>query len=272
MSRFRTIEVSAPEYESDNLRCITVKTDNLRGRGDLTVFVPRGFADHTIETTPLPLVTLLHGVYGSHWAWSQKAGVHRTAQRMIDAGEISPMVIAMPSDGLMFDGSAYLSHNDRNFEEWIVGDVPNAVVEAGLPTSLDEPQFIAGLSMGGYGAMRLGAKYPKHFAAIVGHSSITDFEQMSLFVEESLSEYGESPSPRSVLQTVLQNAHCLPSLRFDCGTEDLLIQHNRDLHQALVEHQIEHEYEEHPGGHEWDYWATHVEDTLRFFTRVLTAD
>lgn len=266
MPRFRTIEVSDPPFESANLRYITVKTPNLMGRGDLSVFVPKQAAG---KSTPLPLVTLLHGVWGSHWVWSQKAGVHLTAQRMIDAGEIPPMLIAMPSDGLMFDGSAYLPHNDRNFEAWIVDDVPDAVSEAGLPIDAKSLRFIAGLSMGGYGALRIGAAYPDRYRAFAGHSSITDFPQMKLFVEEDLEAYGPPTTERSVLQTLIQNGDKLPPFRFDCGVDDELIEPNRELHRGLKENGIAHEYEEHPGEHGWPYWIKHIEDTLRFFAGQL---
>ncbi|MEM9417494.1 MAG: alpha/beta hydrolase-fold protein [Planctomycetota bacterium] len=266
MPRFRTIEVSDPPFESANLRYITIKTPNLVGRGDISVFVPKGAQE---AGQPLPLVTLLHGVYGSHWVWSQKAGVHLTVQRMIDAGDIPPMLIAMPSDGLMFDGSAYLPHNDRKFDAWIVEDVPDAVIEAGIPTVADSPRFICGLSMGGYGALRLGAAHPDHFAAFAGHSSITDFDQMKLFVEEPDETYGQPTVERSVFQTLKQNADRLPPFRFDCGSDDLLIEHNRKLHADLDAAGIAHTYEEHPGGHEWPYWTKHIEDSLRFFAEQL---
>ena len=81
-------------------------------------------------TEPLPLVILLHGVYGSHWCWSLKGGAHRTADHLVRTGQIRPMVLAMPSDGLWGDGSGYLPHNARNFERWILDDVPKAVAEA----------------------------------------------------------------------------------------------------------------------------------------------
>lgn len=277
MPRFRTIEVSDPSFETANLRYITVKTPNLQGRGDLSVFVPRDAK----SDRPLPLVTLLHGVYGSHWVWAQKAGVHLTAQRLIDAGDLPPMLIAMPSDGLMFDGTAYLPHNERKFDAWIVDDVPDAVIEAGLPTSSASPRFVAGLSMGGYGALRLGAAHPDHFAAFSGHSSITEFSQMSQFVEETPDAYGQiqgrsdleasdDAKERSVLATMVKNAAQLPPFRFDCGTEDQLIEPNRALHRGLQEAGIDHTYREHPGGHEWPYWAKHVADSLRFFADQLT--
>ena len=95
---FRTVEISDPDLESDGLRWMTVKSAALRRRTDLSLWVPeegRGRA--------MPLVVLLHGVYGSHWAWALKGAAHRTAAALIRSGEIPPMVLAMPSDGLWGD-------------------------------------------------------------------------------------------------------------------------------------------------------------------------
>ncbi len=57
----------------------------------------------------------------------------------------------------------------------------------------------------------------------------------------------------------------LPHLRFDCGSDDALIEHNRTLHRDLEAARIPHVYEEFSGGHTWDYWHAHLADTLRFF-------
>ena len=141
------------------------------------------------------------------------------------------------------------------------------VVSAVGPAS---PLFIAGLSMGGFGALRLGAKYPRRFRGIAGHSSITHFSQMEQFVEEPLDAFGPpEAAEQSVLHWMLANRDQLPPLRFDCGTEDPLLQHNRTLHAQLQEHQIAHTYAEYPGGHEWPYWERHLESTLRFFSHCL---
>src|SRR5262249_27299910 len=148
----------------------------------------------------IPLVILLHGVYGSHWAWALKGGAHRTAARMIDKRELPAMVLAMPSDGLWGDGSGYLPHRHENFERWIVDEVPAAVREAVPSVTEASPVFINGLSMGGFGALRLAAKYPRKFRAAGGHSSITHFSQFKLFVEEPLEQYGCAPSDQSVLE------------------------------------------------------------------------
>ncbi|TXF89907.1 esterase family protein [Neolewinella aurantiaca] len=261
MPRFRTTELSDPRFESDNLRFITVKTPNLKGRGDICVFVPQD-----VMNDDLPVVILLHGVYGSAWAWARKGGAHRTATGLIAAGKIPPCILAMPSDGLFADGSAYLRHSGYNFERWITEDVIDAV-RLNIPQAkASTTTYIAGLSMGGYGALRLGAAYPELFRGISGHSSITRLEEMSLFVEENISVYRQPVAGReNVVDLILENQDRLPPLRFDCGTEDELIDGNRALHRQLTEAGVDHVYQEFAGGHEWAYWEEHLGDTLLFF-------
>lgn len=260
MPKFRTTEISNPEFESNNLRFITVKTQNLKGRGDICVFVPSGK-----NLKNVPIVTLLHGVYGSNWVWTQKAGVHFIALKMMEERLIKPMVLAMPSDGLWGDGSGYVRHQHQNFENWIVDDVINAVIENITITSEESSLFIAGLSMGGFGALKLGSKYSKKYKAISAHSAITNLQQMNLFVEENLNNYKDEES--SVFKEILKNKKELPKLRFDCGKDDLLIEHNRTLHQKLKQENIQHIYEEFEGKHEWSYWQEHIKDTLLFFNQ-----
>ena len=263
MSAFFTTEISAPEFEFDHLRWITVKSKALRRRADMTMYVP----SLPQPDFPLDIVILLHGVYGSHWAWALKAGVHKTAHRLIEQGKMRPMVLVMPSDGLYGDGSGYLPHQTENFEKWIAEDVITAVREQVAGVRETSNIFIAGLSMGGYGAMRLGAKYPTVFRSFSGHSSITEFSQMALFLEgnddRELSR--NVLSKESVLECILANKDRLPYFRFDCGTEDLLIDFNRKLHSRLQENDIQHHYAEFPGSHQWDYWRKHIEDSLLFF-------
>lgn len=261
---FRTIALSDPRFEFDGLRHVTVKSEALLGRGDLTVWAP-------VDGAPAGLVILLHGVYNGHWAWALRAGAHRTAARLIDAGELPPVVLAMPSDGLRGDGSGYLQHGDgTDFARWIVDDVPAAAREAIPSLSEDAPRFIAGLSMGGFGALRLGARYPDRFQGISGHSSITHLSQMSQFVEEDVATFGASEDDASVFDAIVAAGDALPPLRFDCGRADRLIEENRALHRALEARGVAHVYEEFDGGHEWPYWEAHVEDTFRFFAPLIS--
>ena len=262
MSKFRTIEISNPAFEGQHLRFLTVKTSSLKGRGDICIFVPPGME----EEKDLPVCILLHGVYGSAWSWAFCAGVHLQAKEMIEKKVLKPMLIAMPSDGLWGDGSAYLQHHHLDFEKWIAVDVPEVLTEAFPQVSGQSPFFIAGLSMGGFGALRIGAKYNGRFKAMAGHSSITMLEQMKLFVEEDVQGYIQSDQANeSVLNTILKYRENLPPFRFDCGNTDLLIGDNRLLHQQLIDNNIQHLYEEFDGGHEWPYWEKHVGRTLQFF-------
>ena len=98
---FRTIEVSDPAIEAGGLTFVTVKSRALRRRADVTLYVP----PLPPGMTDLPIVVLLHGVYGSHWAWALKGRAHLTAARLIAEGVLPPVALAMPSDGLWGDGS-----------------------------------------------------------------------------------------------------------------------------------------------------------------------
>jgi len=119
--------------------------------------------------------------------------------------------------------------------------------------------------MGGYGALMLGARFFEKFKAISAHSSITQLEQMTQFVEEPLEAYTAECELPNVIDAMKINQGKLPALRFDCGVADTLIEPNRLLHQQLTELNIAHVYEEFGGGHEWPYWQKHVEKSLRFF-------
>lgn len=266
MSKFRTVELSDQRFETDNLKFITVKTPNLQGRGDICVYVPPGIQ----QGQTIPIVLLLHGVYGSAWCWAYKAGIHLQANDMIARKEIPPMIIAMPSDGLWGDGSAYLPHNKRNFEKWIMMDVVDVLVEKIAGATAGSPLFMAGLSMGGFGALRIGAKYGSRFSGIAGHSSITSLWQMKLFVEEDLVNYTQhDQSDEDVFLAFQQYRHHLPPVRFDCGISDQLIESNRKLHRQMEQEDIPHVYEEYAGSHEWPYWEKHIGESLRFFAKQL---
>ncbi|MDP4624503.1 MAG: alpha/beta hydrolase-fold protein [Akkermansiaceae bacterium] len=262
-SYFRTTETGDFPCPGGILKHMTVKSPALGARVDASVYVP----EQAKGLENVPVVILLHGVYGSHWIWAGMGKAHTSLQSLIDAGEIEPMILVMPSDGLWGDGSAYLKHNSKDFEKWVVDEVPRLVSEV-TGNSPDAPLFIAGLSMGGYGALRIGATYPDRFTAFAGHSSITRFSEMSQFVEEPLDAYGEiDEEENTVINTILRNKDSLPPFHFDCGVDDELIEGNRRLYAELREAGISCSYQEFPGGHEWPYWVEHIRDTFLFFGR-----
>jgi putative tributyrin esterase len=257
MSTFFTTETSGFQ----GLEFITVKSNALKKRADITVFKPKGYTEFA------GVVILLHGVYGSHWAWSVKGNVHTTTQKLVDSSQIKPMILVMPSDGLFGDGSGYLAHKTENYETWIVEDVMQVINEQIPEINSQTPIFITGLSMGGYGAMRLAAKYPEKFKAFSGLSSITDFNQMALFVADFEDLKNKVLIQESVIKWMIKNKESLPPFRFDCGKDDLLIEYNRILHKELEKNNIPHFYQEFDGAHTWDYWQTHITKSLIFFNQ-----
>ncbi len=259
---FRTVEVSDPALTPRGLVFATVKSPALGRRADLTLYRP----PQVEGRRSVPIVVLLHGVYGSHWAWAFKGGAHQTAQSLIDQGDIPPLVLAMPSDGLWGDGSGYVRHVDHDAERWIVDEVPAAACAVLRECDGASLLAIAGLSMGGFAALRLAGRHPRRFCAAAGLSSITEAPQLDALIEESPDAW----TGTSVLDALCRAEAALPPMRLSCGTDDALLPANRRLHAALAAAGIAHEYAEHPGGHDWDCWRRQLEDTLRFLAREIT--
>lgn len=263
MSSFFTTEVSNPAFSWKGLRYLTVKSNALKRRCDVTVYDPGSLHQD------LPMVILLHGVYGSHWAWALSGGVHETMPQLIKSGQVRPMLLVMPSDGLWGDGSSYSAHQNEDYEQWIVTEVPLLIREQFPQVTPNSPLFITGLSMGGYGALKLGAKYFDLFSGFSGLSSITKFEEHSLFVEDFSSLAHQVGNQENILEVLVNHNTHLKPFRFDCGEQDPLLFSNRHLHQQLLTENIPHEYAEFPGNHNWAYWQEHIADHLIFFEQIL---
>lgn len=243
------------------LRLLTFYSQSLARRGDVSLYLPPGKQERE-----LPLLILLHGVYGSHWNWWVFGGLPAIAAEMLAAGEIAPMAIAMASDGLWSEGSGYLRHKAFDAEAWIIDDIP-ACIHALLPQVRTERVALAGLSMGGYGALRIGAKHADRVAGISAHSAATSLEDLSSFVQESIAkDLPRGNRDADLFYWMRKHRANLPPVRFDCGTGDSLLASNRALDAALTRANIPHVYEEFPGGHDWPYWQTQVRRTLLFIS------
>lgn len=263
MTAFRTIEQSDPGISAEGLRFLTVKSAALRGRADVTLYVP----DTAIDAVDAPIALLLHGVYGSHWAWALKGAAHLTLDRLIRQGSAPPMVLAMPSDGLWGDGSGYVAHESSDFERWIVEEVPGAVATVLPMCSVRSPLAAIGLSMGGFAALRLAGKYPTRFAAVAAHSSITEASQLDELMAEPRAGWSTAAADLSVLAALDGASAPLPAIHIDCGRADPFIKANRQLHAELAERGVAHDFVEHDGGHDWHYWRAHLVESLTFVGR-----
>lgn len=265
VKHFPNAQLSAPIPGNKRRRFLNFRGAALAYRADLLLYAPPGFE----SMAHVPLLLLLHGVYGCQWNWWLNGAMDRTADEMLRDRSMLPMMIAMPSDGLWGDGSGYVPHSHGNYEQWIVDDIPNCLREI-FPQLNSDKFFLAGLSMGGFGAMRLGMKNTQRVLGISAHSSVTHVAQLSRFIPyapEVFQFAGEQET--SLLHWAKTNRDKLPPLRFDCGTEDSLLEENRQLHRDLTQLGVPHVYEEFPGNHDWPYWTEHVRSTLAFCQRVL---
>lgn len=246
----------------DGLLEATVYSAALGRRVDVTLFRLETDPDATSE---LPVVILLHGVYGSHWSWARSGRAHETLRSLTSAGEVSPCILAMPSDGMWGIGSGYVDRPGEDSEGWIVHELPDIVHRVWPAASVDS-LAVAGLSMGGWGALRLAGRFPGRFFAAAGMSPLTHVDRIAGYAGASARAAHSATRIDSpdLLDTLVSSASGLPPLRISCGIEDDLIESARALHESLAEHGIDHDYVEGPGRHDWGYWSQELADVLRF--------
>lgn len=208
---------------------------------------------------PFPVLMQLHGLSDDADAWIQRSNLVRHVAGL-------PLVVVLPDGGT----SGYLNWKDsgrlhkHRYEDLLIRDIPDHVARNFNVT--DGPWAIGGLSMGGYGAMRLGLKYPDRFASIYAHSSAFHIHEM---LDLNLVESSIEDADVFHHADALAGRDVIPAIAFDCGTDDQLIDTNRQLHEHLQELNIDHRYAEFPGDHEWDYWDEHVVEALAQHARVL---
>ncbi|MDF2440812.1 MAG: putative tributyrin esterase [Abditibacteriota bacterium] len=245
-------------------------TRSLQKMTSATVIVPEG------RPGPFPVWYLLHGLSDNHTAWTRRTNLERYAANF-------PVIIVMPNGERGFYTDApnpphlYESHIVRDTVEFI--DVTfNTIADR-------EHRVISGLSMGGYGALKLALKNPDKFGACVSHSGAVTFGHGSLadsdlpedrkWLAEFRPLFGDNPRGGDndifTLAQKIERAK-LPQIRIDCGTEDFLINENRELHAYLEHIGVPHEYQEFPGAHTWEYWDEHVQGTIKFFAKYLKVD
>lgn len=158
-------------------------------------------------------------------------------------------------------------------------------VERRFPVANDRAgRAIAGLSMGGYGALKIAVRHPGRFAvaasisgvvAAPSHNARADGSRWAL-LRESLDRAFPDPitARANDLFALLREPGGVerPFLYFDCGLDDPFLAQNRELAALLVEAKVPHEFRQRPGTHGWDYWREQVGEVLRLAARRLRAD
>ena len=212
-------------------------------------------------TGPFSTFYLLHGLSDDHTTWMRRT---RIETYVAD----KPIIVVMPDGGRGF----YTDHaNGPRWAEHIGVELPSFIEQTFPAKPTREGRFIGGLSMGGYGAMRLALGYPERFCSVNSHSGAllcpTDTLDILSISERELI-FGSNPAGSAhdlnALARSAKMGGLLPRIRIDCGTEDFLIDQNRALHRSLDQLRIAHEYQEFSGSHTWDYWDLHVREAIAF--------
>lgn len=215
---------------------------------------------------------LLHGMLGNCEDWIHNTRIVRLARKY-------KIAVIMPSG----DNSFYVDHKNRQdyYGKFIGEELVNHSRLMFPLSKKREDTFIAGLSMGGYGAIRNGLKYHETFSHIGGFSSGLILEEAihapiehDVFfrtrayfesVFGNLDELAGSDCDYRALILQLKEAKCdIPKLYLSCGTEDHLISHNREYRDFLIAENIELTYLESKGDHDWDFWDEYIEKFLQW--------
>jgi S-formylglutathione hydrolase FrmB len=217
---------------------------------------------------PFPVYYLLHGLSDDYTIWQRRTSIGRYVQML-------PLIVVMPDGGRGFYTDAAEGYA---YETAIVQDLVNFIDKMFHTRTDRKGRAIGGLSMGGYGAIKLALKYPELFGSANGHSGAYGFGHGQWRQDQPEFQRILGPQPDGGPNDVYAlaekfapatNRAKMPALRIDCGTSDFLIDSNRDFHQHLVNLGVPHEYCEYPGAHDWSYWDKHVQAAVRFHAKHL---
>ena len=222
------------------------------------------------ESKPFKTLYLLHGIFGNYTDWVSGTNIQRWAEE-------KDLAVVMPSGDNMFYVDQKESHN---YYGEFIGQELVEITRKMFPLShRREDTFIAGLSMGGYGAIRNGLKYHDTFGYIAGLSSATvvdgigqrsndtpNFIERRDFAESifgDLSKVEMSDLNPEWLVKKLSGGHAeLPKVYLACGTEDFLLEGNRKMRDYMKAAGVDVTYEEGPGAHEWDFWNRYIKKVI----------
>ena len=237
-------------------------------------------SSYATNTKAYPVLYLLHGGYGHFDDWIKKTQDTTLIQKLSDQYNF---IVVMP-EGEIF--SYYLNSpvkKESQFETYITRDVIEKIDNSYRTIKNRNGRAITGLSMGGYGALYLSARHPDLFCAAGSMSGALNpdmqgwkltpdmaknikqaFEDILGPIETNQQRYADA----SVINMADRFKTDSIKLIFDDGTEDFLIEANRELHRRLVFNDTPHDYSERPGSHTWAYWQNSLPYHALFFSKV----
>lgn len=227
----------------------------------------------------LRTIYLLHGYSGSHSDWLHGSNV----QQYASAHRIA-IICPSAENSFYIDDAA----RDALYDQYICKELVEFTRRL-FPLSRERKDTsIGGLSMGGYGAIRNGLKYNDTFGNIIALSSALITDGISKMPDDAAEKapaggqggMGMSPSyfiscfgkpsqiigsdvdPKALAKKVMDAGVNKPNIYMACGSEDFLIEPNRDLHNYLESIGYDHKYTEGHGTHAWEYWDPHIRTAM----------
>ena len=205
---------------------------------------------------PPPVLYLLHGLSDDETIWTRRTSVERYAAE-------SGLAVVMPRVGR----SMYADqHHGAAYWTFLSQELPERVAEFFRVSQRREDSFVAGLSMGGYGAFKWALREPHRFAAAASLSGALDVGT-DVNVRSAVPQvWGDGPIPAGDDLLALLDAAdpaSLPDLFVACGTEDFLFEQNLRFLARADERGVPVRRDvERPGEHEWGYWDARIAEVI----------
>jgi S-formylglutathione hydrolase FrmB len=219
-----------------------------------------GMASRAAADRKHPVLFLLHGLSDDHTIWLRRTSIERYAASM-------GIAVVMPNVHRSFytDMAA-----GGRYWTFLSEELP-ALARSFFPLSAErKDNFAAGLSMGGYGALKLGLRCPDRFAAAASLSGAVDVaESARRWPEEGVRIFGDqiagTDNDLFGLASRLAGSEGPKPLLFQCcGTEDFLYESNIRFRDHCRSLGLPLTYEEGPGSHDWSYWDANIQRVLKW--------
>lgn len=209
-----------------------------------------------------PVLYLLHGLSDNHTIWTRRTSIERYADQY-------GIAVVMPEVHRSFYADM---KQGLKYWTYISEELPQLVRSFFPISERREDNFVAGLSMGGYGAFKVGLNHPDRYAAAASLSGALDvgyWNHPEVFGEQEYRMvFGDPSECRGSVNDLFHQASLLAEsgkelkLYQCCGTEDFLYEQNQQFLSHAKSLGLDITYEEEPGGHTWDYWDMKIQHVL----------
>ena len=209
-----------------------------------------------LDGRPVPVLYLLHGRSDDETAWLRWSAIERHVSEL-------RLAVVMPNGARSFYTDQAVGYDYFTF---ISEELP-ATMRAFFPLSeAREDTFVAGLSMGGYGALKWALGKPGAVAAAASLSGALDVVGRERD-DEWLANHGSVERAQAVDDDLLAlidglTAEASPALYVSCGTDDRLLAENRRFRDRAESRGLPLTYAALPGGHEWRLWDEEIQRVL----------